>query len=894
MQSLPSNAENRKWDFTNWSQATVTNLKAGADWSDIEKANGTEPTELSKDNCFWEVGAAGTADGTSLTANGEVIAELDGLLYTNTTARSLAIAVNYGDVSSLNGAGFGPYHGASYLWFGGSKKNYFVIPHVKAGAKIKMGVESHKLTDARGVNLYVGHGTGGTQLKSPSGETVSAPKEYTDQEWMVPTELGDTPNEDGTFDIQIYNTNGCHIYYIEVLEDAPAVENAKIAYVFDSTFEGYSSEEDVMYTMISDNDDFKNVQIEKIDVSGDISSVSRDVLLSYDVVVVSSTVSENNAIAATLKSVIAYVPMLNFNAKLYKTWGYGEMVNMGTNVVDVPVDARNHDLFKSKSADNNYVTEDGKLALFASESINGVVIPEGSYFSNDNILAATDKATAIHIHNQERNAYIFIPYVYETPDYPDNNLVYDLPINAVTLLNYSKSEIPQAASPTFKEDYGDMNTNVSVCCGTKGAVIYYTTDGSVPTEASNLYTGPVNITAQGTVIKAVAYADGYTPSEVAEFAVGIYTTTAAPVISVEQQDGKSVVTLSTTEEGASIYYNITGSNKTEASSVYSEPIEVESYVTITAFTGELGDKKQSETVSQSIFIQGKEVRIDVVSHLDANKTDWAPGGANPTNYNGKNGHAYYSDITIGEPTIDPDTQEEVYTYEPANNVVYVNPGKGWEVRTEAQAMLWQNNGCTHKVGDGTGYNPETALDDDVNATGSCLSFGSSSTTNAAGTKNPSYTGSIQSTEAFQGPFDIVTNIANTAKNGGDVTAKAYVTADTLSGEWIELGDLKTSTTGRLWKHTVLGYEGTDKVFVKICASGSVGVFDIFIKNNGEKSQEVNGIREITSDKENNGEVVRTMIYSINGTQLDRTAKGINIVKEIYSDGTVRTKKVMMK
>ena len=38
MQSLTATAENRKWDFRNWSPATVANLKAGADWSDIEKA----------------------------------------------------------------------------------------------------------------------------------------------------------------------------------------------------------------------------------------------------------------------------------------------------------------------------------------------------------------------------------------------------------------------------------------------------------------------------------------------------------------------------------------------------------------------------------------------------------------------------------------------------------------------------------------------------------------------------------------------------------------------------------------------------------------------------------------------------------------------------------------
>lgn len=211
-------------------------------------------------------------------------------------------------------------------------------------------------------------------------------------------------------------------------------------------------------------------------------------------------------------------------------------------------------------------------------------------------------------------------------------------------------------------------------------------------------------------------------------------------------------------------------------------------------------------------------------------------------------------------------------------------------------MFWQSNGCTHNVGDGNAYNPETALDDDVNATSSCISFGSSNTTNSFGTKNPANTGSVQSTEAFQGPFDIVTNIANTAKNGGNITAYAYVTTDTLSGNWTELGELKTSSIGRLWKNTVLGYEGTDKVFVKVCASNSVGIFDIFIKNEGELSKEyianVNGIENVNAGA--SGEVVRTMIYSINGTQLGKAGKGINIVKEVYANGAVKTKKIIVK
>lgn len=206
----------RRWDFTKWSETTIANLKAdGAGWSDIEKAADTEPTQLSAGNCYWEVTANGTADGVTLTANGQPIAELEGLLYTNTRNRSLAIAVNYGDLTST-GTDFAPYHGPSYLWLGGKEQNYLVIPNVAAGAKIRIGVESHKVTSSRGLQLFLGHGNTGPELMDAEGNPVPTVTAYTDQEWVVPTDAADAANADGTYDVQIRNTNGCHIYYIEV------------------------------------------------------------------------------------------------------------------------------------------------------------------------------------------------------------------------------------------------------------------------------------------------------------------------------------------------------------------------------------------------------------------------------------------------------------------------------------------------------------------------------------------------------------------------------------------------------------------------------------------------------------------------------------------------------
>ena len=210
------------WDFTKWSDATVANLKADAaasktaGWSDVEKAAdaeaGADPTEASKDNCFWSV-AEPNADGT-LSANGVVIEELKGLVWNKAYAvkRSLAIAVNYPSALS-------DYAGPAYLWLGGGKNKIpcFTIPGVKAGSTITMEVESHKASDARGVELYTGVDADNlVDANTKIGDSFT-PKEKDTHSWTV----------DNDCDVIVYNTNGCHIYKIEVAAGAAGIQAVK-------------------------------------------------------------------------------------------------------------------------------------------------------------------------------------------------------------------------------------------------------------------------------------------------------------------------------------------------------------------------------------------------------------------------------------------------------------------------------------------------------------------------------------------------------------------------------------------------------------------------------------------------------------------------------------------
>ncbi len=82
-------------------------------------------------------------------------------------------------------------------------------------------------------------------------------------------------------------------------------------------------------------------------------------------------------------------------------------------------------------------------------------------------------------------------------------------------------ETPASASvapPTFSPPGGTYATDIEVQidCATPGAVIYYTSDGSVPTSGSDIYQAPIEIAGNGTTlhIRAMAAGDGMADSGV--------------------------------------------------------------------------------------------------------------------------------------------------------------------------------------------------------------------------------------------------------------------------------------------------------------------------------------------------------------------------------------------
>ena len=109
--------------------------------------------------------------------------------------------------------------------------------------------------------------------------------------------------------------------------------------------------------------------------------------------------------------------------------------------------------------------------------------------------------------------------------------------------------LPQAAAPTFSPAGGSYTSaqSVTLSDGTSGAAIYYTTNGSTPTTASTLYTGPISVT-QTTTINAIAVASGFANSPVgtATYTINLSQAAASSFTHVQGNSGASGAVGSTT------------------------------------------------------------------------------------------------------------------------------------------------------------------------------------------------------------------------------------------------------------------------------------------------------------------------------------------------------------
>jgi hypothetical protein len=165
----------------------------------------------------------------------------------------------------------------------------------------------------------------------------------------------------------------------------------------------------------------------------------------------------------------------------------------------------------------------------------------------------------------------------------------------------------QAATPTFSPVAGSYTgtQNVTVTSAS-GGTIYYTTDGSTPTHASNSISsgGTVSVSASET-LKAIASVANFVDSAVGSAAYTITPVAATPTFSPNggtfNNVASLVITITSATPGATIYYTKDGTVPTHGSSSISNggTISITASATVKALAAIAGSA--DSTVASAIF-----------------------------------------------------------------------------------------------------------------------------------------------------------------------------------------------------------------------------------------------------------------------------------------------------
>jgi len=900
---LSSSLYAKKWDFTNWSSETVANIVADEKWTGDEKGNGTV-----FEGAYWYTAstiAEGCDADSSVMANGVAIKELVGLKINAMGSKQIAIATDY-QITKDNYA-WGPYQGPQYLWFAGAFE--IRIPGVKPGTNISAGVESHKPSDGRGIDMYVN----GEKVAWTSGQS-GYPTAYDVYTWQVPENI-----DADVVDVIFKRSNGCHVYYFDVEGygdddfDASAV---KVAYLYDGTYNGAKDadknacgwlangglDNDLVYAALTSYD------VQTIDYStvGLTSAELNDSLLNYDVVVLSEAVGSSNALAKGTYDIVNKVPMLNLKSFFYKSgvWSVGAGNNPSPKATTITVaeDYLDDALFTNVEMDEDVITLfDADPDGVYGNLVQGCTPSADGLFGNDDVIATVPTGedasyTAIHTHGT-RNQYMLIPISSD-----NSNLLTDAALtlisNAVEVLAKTKSSVQKAAAPIVSQEKADGITTVSISCASTNPTIYFSVDGG----EYGIYSEPFTVTKDGTLVKAYAIAHGYNDSDTTEVSISVQAQAATPSIVTADYDGYTTITI-TQSEDAPIYYSFSGVTNAAQAATYSETITVTEPGTVYAFS--TGDNMlQSEMASRSFSVGGIPAVKDTVAHFTANQTDWfdnavlhvgeesatlseaiansnqfgATGAAKAVYYFGKSAWSYY-DYTKDENVVqvddegnplksqvDPEQDSIIvqhYADEAALKYVTSNTDNQWTIKSRGQVITGETSeGPVQGVGNGTAGRYAHEAIDEIGGDPSkgFIDFGGK-------TSGEPYSESIESLVKFDaGEYDIVVYLGN----GGTGTPVIALQTSADGETWTSVMDtLNYTTNQRYYKKTRKHVSFSEPQYIRAiqtAGSSKAYIYDIYVIT----TEGTTGIDAISA---NDKAVKNDRIYDLQGRRVSGTVAG---------------------
>lgn len=174
------------------------------------------------------------------------------------------------------------------------------------------------------------------------------------------------------------------------------------------------------------------------------------------------------------------------------------------------------------------------------------------------------------------------------------------------------NNINWVADPIFSY----VNHQLTITCDNADATIHYTTDGSMPTSESPIYTGPIPMTYNARV-KAIALHDGMADSFIKSFDVNDFETRTCPQPKI-MYDGRKIKLVSE-EPNTSIYYTEDGSNPNSENAIMykDEGIEIKGLGSIKAIaTKDLMNNSEVTSYKIPAYYDGKgQVEVQTAGSL---------------------------------------------------------------------------------------------------------------------------------------------------------------------------------------------------------------------------------------------------------------------------------------
>lgn len=354
-------------------------------------------------------------------------------------------------------------------------------------------------------------------------------------------------------------------------------------------------------------------------LTGDLTA---DGLADYDLVVIAGPTSSKTSLATSFDKILGKIPVLNTKAFWYNKTNPnigGGGANPGTaenpSMTLIPDYLYvEHDIFAGLSRIDT-VMPFAKPGREGGRYLQG--IPSETTFEHD-VIATANGAASVAEHWFDGNVgYLIIPIDGDGAEYTvlDGALTEDgarMFVNAAKYLLWGEpyqlpivgtcaTEIKTTALEGEWEGYYEL----TITATPDTAKIYYTTDGTVPTTESKLYTAPDTL-LKNCLVQAIAVSPEKwydSPVDSLEFVNETLAALPAPVITLAQNaEGKCVdVTIAITSEeldltGAQILYTLDGTDPIENGEVYSAPFAAYGD-TITVMAAAVSEKYNNSPVA---------------------------------------------------------------------------------------------------------------------------------------------------------------------------------------------------------------------------------------------------------------------------------------------------------